>query len=152
MTGRARPTAQTLLTDREVQTVALAAEGLKIDSIARHLLVSKGAVQSRLKYARLKTGSARTPALVHHAYATGQLPKPPCERPVSLSEDQLQVLGYLSEGLTVVEMQVQVRWPEWRLRDAYADLLSALNATNMPAHAIKRAWAMGLLGPGEQTS
>ncbi|MFZ3493097.1 hypothetical protein ACODT5_07675 [Streptomyces sp. 5.8] len=152
MTGRARPTAQALLTDREVQTVALAAEGLKVESITRRLLVSKGAVQSRLKYARLKTGSARTTALVHNAYATGQLPKPSSERPVPLTEDQLRVLGYLSEGLTVVEMQVQVRWPEWRLRDAYADLLAVLSATDKPAYAIKRAWAMGHLSPDEETS
>ncbi|MFD8978660.1 hypothetical protein [Streptomyces sp. NPDC059564] len=106
---------------------------------------------SRLKYARLKTGSARTTALIHNAYATGQLPIPTPERPVPLTEDQIRVLGYLSEGLTVIDMQDQVRWPEGRLRDAYADLLAALSATDRPAYAIKRAWAMGHLGPDEQT-
>lgn len=150
MTGRPRPSTQVRLTEREIQTVALAADGLKIHSIARRLLVSDGAVQSRLKFARLKTGSARTTALVHNAYSSGQLPRPASARPVPLTEDQLRVLGYLSEGLTVVEMQEQVPWPEWRLRDTYADLLSALCATDRPAYAIQRAWAMGHLGQEAQ--
>lgn len=151
MTGTARPSAQFGLTEREVQAVRLAAEGLKIQAIARRLSVRPGTVQSRLKFARLKTGSVRTTALVHQAYASGQMSRPNPEPPVPLSEEQVLVLGYLAEGLTVVDMQAQVRWPEWRLRETYGDLLAALDATDRPAYAIKRAWAMGYLKADGQT-
>ncbi|MCY0929500.1 hypothetical protein OTB20_25525 [Streptomyces sp. H27-H1] len=152
MTGRAHPTGQIGLTEREVQTVGLAAEGLKINAIARRLSVSAGAVQSRLKFARLKTGSARTTALVHAAYASGQLSRPAPEPPVSLTDEQVRVLGYLADGLTVVDMQAQVGWTQWRLRETYGDLLAALDAADRPAYAIKRGWAMGHLSADKQTN
>ncbi|THA38131.1 hypothetical protein [Streptomyces sp. A1547] len=150
MSGRARPRDQFHLTERELETVALAADGLTLHSIARRLTVTYGAVQSRLKFARLKSGVPRTTALVHSVYASKQLPLPATEQPVPLSADQMQVLGYLSEGLTAADMRARVSWPEYRLRDAYADLLAALDATDRPAYAIKRAWAMGHLGQEQQ--
>ncbi|MFE3992311.1 hypothetical protein ACFXPW_11620 [Streptomyces goshikiensis] len=130
--------------------MALAADGLTLHSIARRLTVTYGAVQSRLKFARLKTGVPRTTALVHSVYSSKQLPPPAAEQPVQLSADQAAVLGYLSEGLTVADMRARVSWPDYRLRDAYVDLLAALDATDRPAYAIKRAWAMGHLGQEQQ--
>lgn len=132
--------------------MALAADGLTLHSIARRLTVTYGAVQSRLKFARLKTGVPRTTALVHSVYSSKQLPPPAAEHPVSLSADEQQVLGYLAEGLTVADMREHVTWPEYRLRDAYADLLNSLDATDRPAYAIKRAWAMGHLGQEQQST
>ncbi|MDJ0383163.1 hypothetical protein [Streptomyces sp. G-G2] len=152
MTGMVRPSGQIGLTDREVQTVGLAAEGLKIEAIARRLSVSAGAVQSRLKFARLKTGSVRTTALVHQAYASGQLPMPNTEPPVPLTDDQVRVLGFLSTGMTLVDMESEVSWTQWRLRETYGDLLAALDAADRPAYAIKRAWAMGYLSAGQQNN
>ncbi|MFD9374582.1 LuxR C-terminal-related transcriptional regulator [Streptomyces sp. NPDC059999] len=152
MSGRAKPREHFHLTDRELETVALAAEGLKVNAIARRLKLSDGAVQSRLKFARAKCGSARTTALVHSAYTSKQLPAPDAEPPVELSEEQLRVLRHLADGLTVVEMRPLVTWSEWRLRNVYGDLLAALDATDRPAFAIKRAWAMGHLGHDQQTT
>ncbi|MFD9419255.1 helix-turn-helix domain-containing protein [Streptomyces goshikiensis] len=146
MSGRANPREQSQLTERELQTVALAANGLKVKAIARRLELSDDAVQSRLKVARQKCGSTRTTALVHSAYASKQLPPPVSEQPVELSEDQLRVLRHLAEGLTVIEMRPLVAWSEWRLRSVYGALLAALDATGRPAYAIKRGWAMGHLG------
>lgn len=140
------------LTDRELEAVELAADGLTVNAIANRLGVKAGAVQSRLKFARSKTGSVRTTALVHNAYASKQLARPSAEDPEELSEDELRVLCYLAEGLTFVEMKARVSWPGHRLRDAYNDLLVALGATYRPAYAIKRGWAMGHLGQEEQTS
>ncbi|WKV74138.1 hypothetical protein AW27_023125 [Streptomyces sp. PCS3-D2] len=152
MSGQATPGEGFRLTERELETVDLAADGLKIAAIAKRLGVTPAAVQSRLKFARLKTGSARTTALVHSTYATEQLTRPAAEDPVELSEDQLQVLGFLADGRTVVEMKALVSWPEHRLRDTYGDLLAALDATYKPTYAIKRAWAMGHLGRDRQTA
>lgn len=152
MTGRAIPGSRFQLTDRELEAVGLAAEGLKIDLIANRLGLKATTVQSRLKFARFKTGAVRTTALIHNSYASEQLARPAAEDPVELSKDQLQVLDYLAEGLTVVEMKDLVSWPEHRLRDAYGDLLAALDATYRPAYAIKRAWAMGHLGGERQAA
>lgn len=151
MSGRAALDSGFRLTGRELEAVDLAADGLKVDAIAEKLGVKATTVQSRLKFARLKTGSTRTTALVHSTYSSEQLARPSSEDPVELSRDELQVLGYLAEGLTVVEMKARVSWPEHRLRDVYGDLLAALDATYRPAYAIKRAWAMGHLGREEQT-
>ncbi|MEV6678563.1 helix-turn-helix transcriptional regulator [Streptomyces erythrochromogenes] len=152
MSGRAAPGSGFRLTRRELEAVDLAADGLKIETIAEKLGVKASTVQTRLKFARLKTGSTRTTALVHRAYSSEQLTWPSIEDPVELSKDELQVLGYLAEGLTVAEMKERVSWPEHRLRDAYGDLLVGLDATGRPAYAIRRAWAMGYLGQEEQTA
>ncbi|WP_327733402.1 hypothetical protein OG749_05490 [Streptomyces nojiriensis] len=152
MSGRAKPREDFHPTERELETVALAAEGLKVNAIARRLKLSDGAGQSRLKFARSKCGSARTTALVHSAYASKQLPAPDAEPPVELSEEQLRVLRHLADGLTVIDMRPLVAWSEWRLRNVYGDLLAALDATDRPAFAIKRAWAMGHLSLEQQTT
>ncbi|MFD8022554.1 sigma factor-like helix-turn-helix DNA-binding protein [Streptomyces lavendulae] len=149
MSGLATPGSGFRLTVRELEAVDLAADGLTIGAIAERLGVKAATVQSRLKLARLKTGSLRTSALVHSTYASKLLVRPPAEEPVKLSKDELQVLGYLAEGLTVVEMKARVSWPDHRLRDAYGELMTALGAVSRPAYAIKRAWAMGHLS-GEQ--
>ncbi|MFH8635516.1 LuxR C-terminal-related transcriptional regulator [Streptomyces goshikiensis] len=146
MSGRAKPREQSQLTERELQTVALAADGLKVTAIARRLALSGDAVQSRLKAARRKCGSSRTTALVHSVYVSQQLSRPEYEQMVELSKDELWVLRHLAAGLTVIEMQPLVVWSAWRLRKTHAGLLAALDATDRPAYAIKRGWAMRHLG------
>ncbi|MER7514465.1 hypothetical protein ABTX82_40045 [Streptomyces lavendulae] len=148
MSGRVGPR----LTGAELDAVALAAEGLKIRAIARRLSVTEAAVQSRLRSARLKSRSARTTALIHAVYTSGQLKPPAPVRAVPLSADQTQVLKYLAQGLTAAGMRRLVTWPQWRLFDAYADLLADLDASDSPAYAIKRAWAMGHLGREQGTT
>lgn len=69
-------TTSELLTPRERQALALAAEGLSNDEIGARMLVARSTVRSHLKAAYYKLGALDRANAVHIAWQQGILPTP----------------------------------------------------------------------------
>jgi DNA-binding CsgD family transcriptional regulator len=74
--GRLKPAVQVLLTPRELTVLALAAESLTAEAIARRLGIATGTVQKHLENAYRKLGTSDRLTSVLRAQALGLLPRP----------------------------------------------------------------------------
>ncbi|EWM17261.1 response regulator transcription factor [Kutzneria sp. 744] len=75
MAGRLEPAVQVLLTPRELTVLALAAESLTAEAIARRLGIATGTVQKHLENAYRKLGTGDRLTSVLRAQALGLLPR-----------------------------------------------------------------------------
>ncbi|MGW3163299.1 helix-turn-helix transcriptional regulator [Streptomyces sp. NPDC001142] len=143
-------TALLQLTPGEKHLVQLLADGLTLAAAADQLGIAPGTAASRSATARDKAGVSGVGGLVHEAYVSGAIDPPQAaadsdDAPVCLPDEQSAVLVLMAKGMDAKVMSTELRRPVALVRRDARAVMAAIGAVN-PAHAITRAWQLGLLG------
>ncbi|MFI9630039.1 helix-turn-helix transcriptional regulator [Streptomyces sp. NPDC052042] len=140
------------LTAGEKALVELLANGLTVKQAAVALGISPNTAESRYASARRKAGGVPgAPGLVHQSYMANALDRPEAvddADAVHLTGDQKQTLDLMAEGLNASQIAQKTKRPLPVVRRDARDVTAAVGGTS-PAHTIKRAWQLRLLGVAE---
>lgn len=139
------------LTPREGQVVRELAEGGTLKSVAEKLGITPITAKSyRGDAANKLCSSAVHPALVAAAYDAGVLEIPAADgTEVVLTDGEQELLPLLIAGHSTVQMSRKAYRHINRVRRDLGGLMAALGG-GTPAHAVTRAYQLGLVGPRRQ--
>jgi DNA-binding CsgD family transcriptional regulator len=135
---------------REQQLLQHLAAGVSLTAAAVGMGIAEETAKSYLHVAKGKLSRRTTPALVHAAYLAGSLPLPDhIDDAPDIGWDRLALLQHIITGKSASQIAADTRRPVAIVRRDVRLLLVDLRAENT-AHAVTRAWALGLLNSSVQ--
>ncbi|MEU5425907.1 helix-turn-helix transcriptional regulator [Streptomyces olivoreticuli] len=133
------------LTAREVQVLALVAEGNALGEVAAELSITTGTVSTRLDHARDKLQARSRPAMVHAALVTGELTPPdPAPAPETFTESDRGVWTALATLSTISEIAAALSVSEEAAKAEIRALIVRTGARDQ-AHLVYLGHGYGVL-------
>ncbi|MEW1799228.1 LuxR C-terminal-related transcriptional regulator [Streptomyces virginiae] len=139
-------------TPREIEAVALLAEGRSAKEIAAAVGRSAETIRSRTERARHKVGAPTVACLLDYAYRKGVLPLPePEQQGFKTSSAELAALRLAAQGRSNTQIAMELLTSRQNVVADLRKLRDRLGAKNHP-QMVSRAWALRLLQDPDSTT